>query len=149
MWRAVLGVEMLEFWIEALELVCFLVFPCAVSGVGSWVPPWVVSWVISWFLSWLVSRVASRVASWLASCVVSGIGIIRDLEEPERDMVEMRVAARHSGMSGAAVPMEDSQETCHLSRVTAEVLKWKKPSCARQEEQKAFRLRFFGLLVFS
>lgn len=74
------------------------------------------------------------------SWMVSLIGVIRDLEDPDREMVEMRVAARHSGMLGAA-PEAGVQETCHLSRVTAEVRKLKKPSCPRQEEQKTFRLR--------
>lgn len=75
-------------------------------------------------------------------------GVIRDLEDPDRDMVEMRVAARHSGMAGAAAEA-DLQEICHLSRVTAEVRKLKNPSCVRQEEQKTFRLRAAWLVVSS
>jgi hypothetical protein len=55
-------------------------------------------------------------------------------------MVEMRVAARHSGTLGAARE-EDLQEICHLSSVTAEARKLKKPSWAWQEEQKAFKCR--------
>jgi hypothetical protein len=77
-----------------------------------------------------------RTQMWIASCmsplawlawIVSGIGVIRDLEEPDRAMVEMRVAARHSGTLGTARD-EDLQEICHLSNVTAEARKLKKPS---------------------
>lgn len=75
----------------------------------------------------------------------SFIGVIKDLEEPDRDMVEIRVAARHSGRPGAAL-MEDLQVTCHLSRVTAAVLKLKKPSCSWQEEQNTFRLRVWAVV---
>jgi hypothetical protein len=77
-------------------------------------------------------------SAWL-SCAVPFRGVIRDLEDPDRDMVEMRVAARHSGMAGAAAEA-DLQDIRHLSRVTAEVRKLKNPRCARQEEQKTFRL---------
>lgn len=71
---------------------------------------------------------------------MSLIGITRDLEDPDLEMVEIRVAARHSGMSGAA-PDVELQEICHLSSVTAEVRKLKKPSWVWQEGQKRFRLR--------
>ena len=68
------------------------------------------------------------------------MGVISDLEEPDREMVEMRVAARHSGMPGTA-PEVDWEEICHLSRVTAEVRRLKKPSWDWQEEQNTFKLR--------
>lgn len=67
-------------------------------------------------------------------------GVIRDLEDPDLAIVAMRVAARHSGILGA-VPEADLQETCHLSKVTAEVRKLKNPSCALQDVQNMFRLR--------
>jgi hypothetical protein len=73
------------------------------------------------------------------SCAAPFRGVIRDLEDPDRDIVEIRVAARHSGMAGAA-DEADLQDTCHLSKVTADVRKLKNPRCARQEEQKTFRL---------
>lgn len=63
-----------------------------------------------------------------------------DLDDPDRAMVEMRVAARHSGIPGT-VPDFVSHDTCHLRRVTAAVLKLKKPSCVWQDEQKTLRLR--------
>lgn len=87
--------------------------------------------------------------SWalLAAWVFSLIGVIRDLEEPDRDMVEMRVAARHSGMPAAAA-RADLQVICHLNRVTAEVLELKKPSCPWQDEQKTLSL-WLGVLVES
>lgn len=66
--------------------------------------------------------------------------VIKDFEEPDREIVEISVAARHSGMPGEAEEME-LQETCHLSRVTAELRKLKKPSWVWQVEQKTFRLR--------
>jgi hypothetical protein len=82
------------------------------------------------------SELASAWLSWAAPFR----GVIRDLEDPDRDMVETRVAARHSGMAGA--PAEaDLQDICHLSSVTAEVRKLKNPSWVRQEEQKTFKLR--------
>ena len=81
---------------------------------------------------------ASALASF--SLMVSGIGIIKDLDEPDRATEDMRVAAKHSGMPGLA-PEVDLQEICHLSRLTAEERKLKKPSWAWQEEQKTFRLR--------
>lgn len=77
-----------------------------------------------------------RTQLWIAFCapaspslslMVSGIGVIRDLEDPERAMVEMRVAAKHSWMPGTASEM-DLQAICHLSSVTAAVRKLKKPS---------------------
>ena len=63
-----------------------------------------------------------------------------DFDEPDRDMVEMRLAARHSGTPGR-VPDTDLQETCHFRSITADVLKLKNPSCVLQEEQNTFRLR--------
>ena len=62
------------------------------------------------------------------------------MEEPDLEMVETRVAARHSGMPGTAAEA-DLQETCHLSSLAAEVRKLKKPNWIWQEEQKTFRLR--------
>ena len=81
----------------------------------------------------------SELASTWLSWAVPLRGVITDFEDPDRDMVEISVAARHSGMPGAASEA-DLQDICHLSRVTAEVRKLKKPSCVRQEEQKTFRL---------
>ncbi len=63
-----------------------------------------------------------------------------DFDEPDLEMVDIRVAARHSGIPGS-VPDADLQNTCHLSSVTASVLKLKKPSCVRHEEQKTLRFR--------
>ena len=63
------------------------------------------------------------------SSMVSGIGVTKDLDEPDRATVEMRVAAKHSGMPGTA-PEVDLHKTCHLSRVMADVRKLKKPSWA-------------------
>jgi hypothetical protein len=72
------------------------------------------------------------------------MGVIKDLDEPDLEMVEIKVAARHSGMPGTAAEA-DLQETCHLSSLTAEVRKLKNPSWRWQEEQKTFRLRgWFG-----
>lgn len=66
--------------------------------------------------------------AWPSACREASLtGVMSDLEEPDRDIVAVRVAARHSGMPGAA-PEADLHETCHLSRVTAAVRKWKKPS---------------------
>lgn len=67
------------------------------------------------------------------------MGVISDLDEPERAMVEMSVVARHSGMVGTT-PEVEGQETCHLRRVTAEVRKLKKPRWAWQGVQKTLRL---------
>jgi len=72
--------------------------------------------------------------------MVSRIGVINDLDEPERAMVEIIVAARHSGILGKT-PEVDFKETCHLSKVTAAVRKLKNPRCSRQEEQNTFKLR--------
>src|SRR5689334_19861888 len=79
-----------------------------------------------------------RTQMWIAFCtlacpslspMVSSIGIIRDLEDPDRAMVEMRVAAKHSWTPGTT-PEMDLQAICHLSSVIAEVRKLKKPSWA-------------------
>jgi hypothetical protein len=40
-----------------------------------------------------------------------------DLDEPERDIVAIRVAARHSELLGAWLGWVVSQVTCHLNRV--------------------------------
>ena len=63
------------------------------------------------------------------SSMVSGIGVTKDFDEPDRATVEMRVAARHSGMPGTA-PEVDLHKICHLSRVMADVRKLKNPSWA-------------------
>lgn len=70
------------------------------------------------------------------------MGQMSDLEEPEREMVEMMAAERHSSTPGRA-PCFDLQETCHFSRVTAAARKLKKPSCSRQDEQNMLRLGAF------
>ena len=67
------------------------------------------------------------------------MGVTRDLDEPEREMVDIKVAARHSGTAGRT-PEADLQDTCHFKSVTAAVLKLKKPSWVRHDEQKMLRL---------
>ena len=61
------------------------------------------------------------------------------MEDPERAIVAIKVAARHSEMPGIAPDIE-LQESFHFKSVTDEVLKLKKPNCASQAEQKTFRL---------
>ena len=65
--------------------------------------------------------------------------MMTDFAEPDRDIVEEMVAARHSDTLGR-IPEADLQETCHLRSVTAAALKLKNPSCVWQEEQKMLRL---------
>jgi len=61
--------------------------------------------------------------------IVSGMGMIKDLADPDRAFVEIRVAERHCEIPGM-VPKLDLQRTCHFRSVTAAVLKLKKPICA-------------------
>lgn len=73
----------------------------------------------------------SMFALWgpVESAAVSGMGMIRDLADPDRSFVAIRVAERHCEIPGI-VPRLDLQRTCHFRRVTAPVLKPKKPICA-------------------
>lgn len=71
--------------------------------------------------------------------IVSGMAMIKDLADPDRAFVEIRVAERHCEIPGM-VPRLDLQTTCHFRSVTAAVLKLKKPICAWHEEQKIFKL---------
>jgi len=83
---------------------------------------------VSWSTSWPEQEPAA-----------SGMGNTKDLDDPDRAVVDMSVAARHSDIPGMMLETEP-QDSCHFNSVTADVLKLKKPSWARHDEQKTLRL---------
>lgn len=82
-------------------------------------------------------------------------GTTTDLEEPERERVAMRVAARQSGLVGSAAAAAVGRDvlvwhdTCHFSRTTEEMATLKKPMWEAQAEQAMLSIRGGGGCVAS
>lgn len=75
-------------------------------------------------------------------------GVIIDLDDPDLDMVAIKVAARHSELLGLELGARVWQVICHLNRVTDKARILKRPTSVLHFLQKTWR-NFLGAVSSS